>query len=612
MNATVLVPMLGLAGLMAAFAIRELVRRRFPAGGGRELESSDEDRGGPLARLARVYAGLAIFSPVLALLLFTGLRDWRVVLAFAVGVLCSASAGCIGLDAESRVNPRAAGTDPDGAMRASFRAGSVYGLGTTSLGLLGVGSLYLLFGTDPAHAAGLHGFVLGALVVALFLSAGVGSGPVSGTSGPDGARADRHAVPVTAMGAVLLASWCGAIIAAGTIANTLPAPVTALIGPQQQLRFLPLALAAAGLVCALAGTVVVALLSGRPARTAISLASFTTSALFAGGAYFVVTTMDASPLVWLCILGGIVGGHVTFLVSGHYSGGAPVRRIARAVATGPATVLIQGLATGMGSVLVPVLAAAALIGAAGWLMPEGAGFFGVGMVGVGMLSTMGTVLALHACDSAARAGAYPLDGEPGARKAGVGSGAMAGHGWHAAGNLATLAAALAALTIIGACIRILSLQLPDFALRAGEPSVIIGLFLGGMLPFLLVGIILHVPRRDGWAGFGGAVLWRSLLTVTVAALAPVVAGFGFGARAMGGMLAGVLVSGFLLALFGINAGGAWDGAGRYLEQDDSADDGGGIGDTVGRYLGTVSGTSVNVLINVTAVVSLMIAPLLSR
>lgn len=612
MNATLLVPTLGLAGLMAAFAIRELLKRRFPAGGGRDSQPCDEYRGGPLARLARVYAGLAILSPVLALLLFAGLRDWRVVLAFAVGVLCSASAGYIGLDAESRANPRAAGTDPDARTRASFQAGSVYGLGTTSLGLLGVGSLYLLFGTDPAHAAGLHGLVLGALVVALFLSAGVGSGPAAGASSPGGARADRRVVSVTATGAVLLASWCGAVIATGTIATTLPAPVTALIGPQQQLMFLPLALAAAGLVCTIAVTVVVALASGRQARTAISLASFTSSALFAGAAYFVVTTMDASPLVWLCVLGGIVGGHVTFLVSGHYHGGAPVGRIARAAATGPATVLIQGLATGMGSVVAPVLAAAALIGAAGWLMPEGAGFFGVGMVAVGMLSTMGTVLALHACDSASGAGAYPLNGEPGARKAGAGSGTMADHGWHAAGNLATLAAALAALTIIGACIRILSLRLPDFALRAGEPSVIIGLFLGGMLPFLFVGIILHVPRRESWAGIAGPALWRACLTVAVAALAPVVAGFGIGARAMGGMLAGVLVSGFLLALFGINAGGAWDGAGRYLEQDDSADDGGAIGDTVGRYLGTVSGPSVNVLINVTAVASLMIAPLLSR
>lgn len=613
MNPTVPVLALGLAGLVVACVIYWLLMRRPPVGAGRSAAFLDGIPDGVMAHLGRTYAGLAVSSAAMALLLIAGFQGWRISLAFVVAILCSASAGYIGLYAAARANPRGARTDRTGSIRVAFQAGAVNGLAVTSLGLLGVGSLYLLFGDDSAHATALHGFVLGTFTTAWFLH--VGGVRFAGVAAPAGA----DIMHMAGMGVGLLGFWSAALIPTVTIASTLPAPVTALIGPQHRLMFLPLALAATGLVSFMAGIGVVALVSARRARTAIVLGSFGTSLLFIAAAFPLVVALDASPLVWFCVASGALGGHVAVLVTGHYAGGAPVSRTARAAETGPATVLIRGLAAGMGSVIIPVLTITAIIGAAGYLMPEGAGFFGVGMAAIGMLSTMGFAMALPAFVSwsdgiPAMAG---LDTKP--REDGEPTEATGIRGAGAGGNFAMVAAGLAALTMFGACLRILSQRLPAYPLQVSEPVVLIGLLLGGILPFLLAAVILRVPGAAGLVtGATGPALWRLLLPGLLGVLAPVVTAFGLGARALGGLLGGVLVSGLLLALFIINTGGVWGGARRYLGRAASAGDdtdrreAAAAAHPVGRSLRDDCASSLAILINVVAIVSLMIAQLLSR
>jgi K(+)-stimulated pyrophosphate-energized sodium pump len=355
------------------------------------------------------------------------------------------------------------------------------------------------------------------------------------------------------------------------------------------------------------------------------------------------------------VVAGAVGGIIIGLVTEYYTGGKPVRTLAKSGETGPATVMISGLALGMESVVVPVITLAGIIMLTSILLPEGAGIYGVGIAAVGMLATVGITMAIDAYGPVAdNAGGIAemaglgeetrkiTDGldEVGNTTAAIGKGFAIG------------AAGLAALALIAAYIETINVEAlksggAQFILDIGNPKVLMGMFLGGIFPFLVsamtmraVGdaafdLIKEIRRQfkeipglmEGTAKPDSnkcvdiattAALKRMIAPGLLAVLSPVVIGFVLGAAALGGMLGGALITCVLMALMMANAGGAWDNAKKYVEKGNFGGKGTDVhaavvvGDTVGDPFKDTSGPAMNILINVMAIVSLVIAPLLAK
>ena len=646
-------PVLGICALLFAFYLTKKVGKQ-DAGTDRMKEIAAFIHEGARAFLTAEYKILVVFVAVLFVLIGIGIGNWVTAVCFLVGALFSTAAGYIGMNVATKANVRTAAAAKDRGMNKAlsiaFSGGAVMGMCVVGFGLFGAGVVYILTKNPDV----LSGFSLGASSIALFARVGGGIYTKAADVGADLVGKVEAGIPeddprnpaviadnvgdnvgdVAGMGADLFESYVGSLVSAITLG---------VVYAKESGAIFPLVIAALGVLASVIGCFFVKGDENSSPHKALKYGSYSAAIVVMIGSLILSKMFfngfkEAIAIIFGLVVGLLIGVITEIYTSGDYRF---VKKIAQQSETGPATTVISGIAVGMQSTAVPIiLIAIGIIGAYSF-----SGLYGIALAAVGMLSTTGITVAVDAYGPIAdnAGGIAEMSGLPSEVRNITDKLDAVGNPTAAMGKgFAIGSAALTALALFVSYAQAVGLF--EEGINLLDYKVIVGMFVGGMLPFLFSAFTMDSVSKAAYKmieevrrqfktipgileGKGKpdykscvaistqAALKEMLLPGVMAVLAPVFIGVVLGPDALGGLLGGALVTGVMLAIFMSNSGGAWDNAKKYIEDGHHGGKGSEahraavVGDTVGDPFKDTSGPSINILIKLMTIVSLVFAPL---